>query len=54
MSESGVNGTPSFATAEKGAKMIEATIANLLTIAREFRDMPDVPRVDYRVRPDAG
>jgi creatinine amidohydrolase len=54
MSESGVNGTPSFATAEKGKKMVEATIASLLKIAREFRDMPDVPRVNYCVRPGPG
>lgn len=51
MSESGVNGTPSRATAEKGEKMIEATIAALLTIAREFRDLPDLPRVDLCARP---
>lgn len=51
MSESGVNGTPSLATAEKGRKMIEATIARLITIAREFRDMPDTARIDQRVKP---
>ncbi len=50
MSSSGVNGTPSLATAEKGEKMINATITRLITIAREFRDLPQPPRVDHRVR----
>jgi len=49
MSQSGVNGTPSFATAAKGEKMISATIDRLITIAREFRDLTQPPRVDYRV-----
>ncbi len=49
MSQSGVNGTPSFATAAKGEKMISATIHRLITIAREFRDLTQPPRVDYRV-----
>jgi creatinine amidohydrolase len=50
MSDTGVNGTPSLATAAKGEKMINATITRLIAIAREFRDLPQPPRVDHRVR----
>lgn len=52
MSVSGVSGTPSLATAEKGEKMIETTIERLIQVAREFRAMPDTPRIDYRVKLD--
>ncbi len=48
MNDSGVAGTPSKATAEKGRTMLEATIARLVEICREFRDMPDGTRVDRR------
>ena len=51
MSATGVNGTPSRATAEKGRVMVETTIERLIAIARDFRAMPDTPRVDHRVRP---
>jgi creatinine amidohydrolase len=51
MSETGTNGTPSLATAEKGRRMIELTIERLVTIAREFRDMPVAPRVNRRTTP---
>jgi creatinine amidohydrolase len=51
MNTSGVAGTPSRATAEKGRKMLEATIEGLVVICGEFRDMPDGERVDHRVRP---
>jgi creatinine amidohydrolase len=53
MSESGVSGTPSFATAEKGRTMIETTIERLIEAAREFRDLPDTPRIDMRVKPQS-
>ena len=49
MSATGVNGTPSRATAEKGRIMIEATITRLIEVAREFRDLPDTERVDHRL-----
>lgn len=52
MSVSGVSGTPSKATAEKGEKMIETTIERLIQVARDFRALPDTPRVDYRIKPD--
>jgi creatinine amidohydrolase/Fe(II)-dependent formamide hydrolase-like protein len=54
MNSSGVAGTPSLATAEKGRRMIETTIERLLTICQEFRAMPDVSRVDHRVSPPRG
>jgi creatinine amidohydrolase len=50
MNESGVAGTPSKATAEKGKVMLEATIQRLVGICRDFRAMPGGERVDYRVR----
>jgi creatinine amidohydrolase len=51
MNTSGVAGTPTRATAEKGRVMIEATIARLLEIAEQFRALPIAPRVDHRVVP---
>ncbi len=38
------------ATAEQGRVMIEATIACLIDVAREFRDLLDVERVDIGCR----
>ena len=52
MNTSGVAGTPTKATAEKGKIMIEETISRLVTICREFRAMPDVARVDHRLKPN--
>lgn len=48
MSATGVNGTPTRATAEKGQVMIEATIERLIGVCRDFRDMPVSNRVDHR------
>lgn len=48
MNTSGVSGTPTRATAEKGRQMLEATVTRLVTICGEFRDMPDGTRVDHR------
>jgi creatinine amidohydrolase/Fe(II)-dependent formamide hydrolase-like protein len=53
MNDSGVAGTPTLATAEKGQRMLEGTIERLVTVAREFRQMAVAPRVDHRVKPDA-
>ena len=53
MTETGVNGTPSLATAAKGKEMLAATVNRLITIATEFRDMPVAPRVDHRQVPDS-
>jgi len=49
MNDSGVAGTPSKATAEKGQVMLETTITRLIDICKEFRDMPDGQRVDHRI-----
>ncbi|MBV9537716.1 MAG: creatininase family protein [Acidisphaera sp.] len=51
MNTSGVSGTPTRATAEKGRVMLDATIERLLTIARQFRDLEIAPRVDHRLQP---
>lgn len=51
MNVSGVAGTPTLATAEKGRVMVEGTIGRLLTIANEFRELKIDPRIDYRQRP---
>lgn len=50
MDVSGVAGTPTLATAEKGKAMIEGTIGELLTIATEFRKLPITPRIDYKAK----
>ena len=50
MNDSGVAGTPTKATAEKGRKMLEATIAELIDVARSFQAMPDGKRVDRRAK----
>ena len=52
MNDSGVAGTPTLATAEKGRDMIETTIARLITVCDEFRALPIAPRVDHRVKVD--
>jgi creatinine amidohydrolase len=48
MNDSGVAGTPSKATAEKGRIMLEATIERLIGICRDFRDMPAGERVNHQ------
>ena len=49
MNDSGVAGTPSKATAEKGRKMLETTIDRIVSVCRDFRDLPEGTRVDHRV-----
>lgn len=49
MSSTGVNGTPTLATAEKGRVMVEATVARLIEVCRDFRDMPEAQREDHRL-----
>jgi creatinine amidohydrolase len=49
MNCSGVAGTPTKATAEKGKRMIEETITRLIRICDDFRNMPDWERVDHRI-----
>jgi creatinine amidohydrolase len=48
MNDSGVAGTPSLASAEKGKAMLEGTITRLIEVSREFREMPLTPRIDRR------
>ena len=50
MNDSGVAGTPTLATAEKGRAMVEGTIERLLEVANEFRALEIKPRVDHRVK----
>lgn len=51
MSATGTNGTPSFATADKGRIMIETTIERLVKVAIEFRDLEVPPRTNYQHAP---
>jgi creatinine amidohydrolase len=46
MSESGVCGDPTTATAEFGRALFETTVSNLLRLVREFRTIPLRPRRD--------
>ncbi len=48
MNDSGMAGTPTLATAEKGRAMLEVTVERLIEASREFRLMPDWPRHDHR------
>jgi creatinine amidohydrolase/Fe(II)-dependent formamide hydrolase-like protein len=49
MNDSGVAGTPSKATAEKGRNMLEATVERIVGVCHDFRDLPEGNRVDHRV-----
>lgn len=51
MSDSGVNGAPSLATAEKGQRFMEDAIHTLGKIASDFRDLAVAPRIDHRTNP---
>ena len=46
MSESGVCGDPTVATAEFGRALFETTVSNFLRLVREFRTIPLRPRRD--------
>lgn len=46
MSDSGVCGDPTVATAEFGKALFETTVRNLVTFVREFRTIPLRPRRD--------
>jgi len=48
MNDTGVAGTPTLASAEKGQRMLEGTIARMIEVGREFRQMPLAPRIDRR------
>ena len=47
MSESGVCGDPTVATAEIGRALFETTVENLVRFVREFRTIPVRPRRDH-------
>lgn len=51
INDSGVAGTPSYASAEKGKRMLEGTIERLIAVAREFRAVPVTARIDRRFKP---
>src|SRR5438067_2122944 len=46
-SKSGINGDPTLATAEKGKIIFEAVVANLIRLAREFKERSRGERIDY-------
>jgi len=46
-SESGVQGDPTLATAEKGRVIVEAVVANLAELLLELKDREFRPRVDH-------
>jgi len=48
-STSGTEGAPSLASAEKGRRLLEASIAKLIEFGRWWRDLTFPPRVDHRV-----
>jgi creatinine amidohydrolase len=50
MSESGVCGDPTVATAEFGRALFETTVENLVRFVREFRTIPLRPRRDLHAR----
>lgn len=49
MSQSGVNGRPSLATAEKGQQIIESAVSTLVRIGEEFRNLEVASRVDHKI-----
>lgn len=50
-SSSGTEGSPSFATPEKGATLFTECTSLLVDIARDFRDMKIPARTDHRPQP---
>lgn len=48
-SKSGAEGAPSLATAEKGEKVLEATIARLIKFGKWWRELEFPPRVNHLV-----
>lgn len=54
MSQSGVCGDPTVATAEFGQRLFEATVERLLELVREFRTIPVRARVDHHEQDSHG
>jgi len=46
-SRTGTKGDPTCATAEKGARVVECVVANMVELVQEFRARPIQPRVDH-------
>jgi len=46
-SRTGTQGDPTLASAEKGARVVECVVSNMVELVREFRDRPIAPRVDH-------
>ena len=46
--EIGIEGAATLASADKGEKLVEAMVTNLISIATGFRDMEVPPRKDFR------
>lgn len=46
-SKTGINGDPTLATAEKGRRVVECVVENLIDLIREFRQRPIPPRVNH-------
>jgi creatinine amidohydrolase len=46
VTQSGVEGDPFKASADKGKQILESEIANLIEFAKSFREMPDLPDRD--------
>ena len=46
-SRTGTKGDPTPATAEKGAKVVECVVSNMVELVREFRAREIAPRVDH-------
>jgi creatinine amidohydrolase len=47
VSESGVEGDPALATADKGQAFAEEAIANLIEFCKEFRELASLPERDF-------
>jgi creatinine amidohydrolase/Fe(II)-dependent formamide hydrolase-like protein len=46
-SRTGTKGDPTKATAEKGRRVVECVVGNMVELVREFRERPIAPRVDH-------
>jgi creatinine amidohydrolase len=53
MSDSGVCGDPTVATAEFGQALFETTVENMIRLVRDFRTIPIRPRRDRHKEPEA-
>jgi creatinine amidohydrolase len=54
MTPNGVMGQPSLATAEKGRRIFEEAVTQMVRFVAEFQARPAHPRVDHHARPPTG